>query len=329
MRILIIKLSSLGDLFHALPTVHMLRNAYPDATIDWVTHSTYKPLVACFTDVNGSIGYPRHSFRKDGRAFLRELRREPYDLILDLQGLLKSAAVAKLARGTRRIGPSFHREGSHLLYHAVAGPRNLERHAVEQILDVIDDLGIKRSKPVFPVAFPSRQDRPPSPHIVIAPASRWPSKNWPPERFAETARALQKEGNASISIIGAPGEEAICETVAKALDGHCQNYAGQTSLVEMGSILASANLLLANDSGPVHMAAAIGTPTVVVFGPTNPVRIGPYGEGHQVLLPSTPCMCGRTRICKTPQTACINEIPADAAIHAANRILTARAYPRG
>jgi heptosyltransferase I len=321
MRILIIKLSSLGDIFHALPTVHALRCAYPHARIDWVTHAAYKPLVACVTGINNVIPYPRNSFRKDGCRFIRTLRCETYDLILDLQGLLKSAFVARLAKGTKRIGPSFHREGSRLLYQAVAGPANLERHAVTQILDVIEYLGIPHQQPAFPIEFPAWENRPPAPHIVIAPASRWPSKNWPPERFAETANHLQKQWNACISIIGAPGEEHICETVAKTIEGPCRNYGGTTTLAQMGSIIATADLLLANDSGPVHMAAALGKPAVVIFGPTNPVRIGPYGDQHQILLPATPCMCGRARICKTPQTACINEISPTAAIRAANLIL--------
>ncbi len=321
MRILIVKLSSLGDLFHALPTVHMLRNAYPDAIIEWVTHKAYQPLIQCFPDVNASIAFPRNSYIRDARNFVQALRKNQYDLILDLQGLLKSALVTRIAKGQKRIGPSFCREGSRFLYSAVAGPANLERHAAEQIRDVMDYLGLQHTEPVFPVAFPPMPHTVSRPHIVVAPASRWPSKNWPPERFADTARQLQQRWQATVSIIGAPGEEAICDIVAKALGTPCQNYAGQTTLVEMGSILASADILLANDSGPVHMAAAIGTPTVVLFGPTNPLRVGPYGSGHHILQPHTPCDCGRQRVCQHPQTACIKQITVGTVVQAAEQII--------
>ena len=321
MRILIIKLSSLGDVFHALPTVHMLRTAYPEATIDWVAHTAYQPLISCFLDVDNSIAFPRNSYVRDARTFLQTLRQQKYDLILDLQGLLKSSLVARLAKGKRKIGPSFCREGSRFLYHATAGRPNFERHAVEQILDVVDYLEIPRSAPVFPISFPQYQP-PGSPHVVIAPASRWPSKNWPPERFAAVAQQLQQEYHAHIAVIGAPGEEDICQSAYQQLSSNSQNHAGQTSLVEMGSIIASADLLIANDSGPVHMAAAVGTPSVVLFGPTDPVRIGPYGTGHQILTPAIPCDCPRQRVCQHPETACIKTITVDQAYQAAISILS-------
>lgn len=322
MQILVIKLSSLGDLFHALPAVHMLRLAYPDSNIDWVTQDTYKDLVrSCFDDVDQVMAFPRRAFLQNSRSFLTELRAKKYDLILDLQGLLKSAFVARAARGKKRIGPSFHREGSHLLYDRLAGTKNQDRHAVDQIMDVVDHLGLERSAVIFPLSFPPA---PPQkrPHIVVAPASRWPSKNWPTERFASAAHQIQKQWNASISIIGAPGEEAICNQVANAIGEACNNHAGKTSLPEMGSIIASADVLLANDSGPVHMAAALAVPSVVVFGPTDPVRIGPYGNGHHILLPETPCSCGRKRVCEHPETACIKQITVSSVLQAVQQILS-------
>jgi len=326
MRILIVKLSSLGDLFHALPTVHALRLAYPGCTIDWVTHAAYQSLVACFSDVDHVIPYPRQNARQQGLRFLRELRQQHYDLVLDLQGLLKSALVARLARSTKRIGPSFCREGSHLFHDAVAGPRNLDRHAVDQILDVTACLHLPPTPIVFPLKFPVRQRPDKHPQVVLAPVSRWPAKNWPAERFAETAHQLQARYKASITLIGAPGDAPVCADIASALSGKCHNLAGRTNLPEMGSVLQSADLLIANDSGPVHMAAALGLPTVVIFGPTNPRRIGPYGRGHQVLLPPTPCLCGRTRICKHPQKACIKEITVAAVVRAATESLQ-RTHP--
>ena len=149
-----IKLSSLGDLFHALPAVHGLKTGL-DAVVDWVVDSRLAPVVECFPDVERVIAFPRHGIRRRARPFLDALRAERYDLVLDFQGLLKSALVARLARGRRRIGPSFHREGSRLFYPEVAGPRNKERHAVEENLDILRFLGLPIGEPRFPLAFPA------------------------------------------------------------------------------------------------------------------------------------------------------------------------------
>lgn len=321
-RILIVKLSSLGDLFHALPAVHMIRAAYTPCIIDWVTHSAYKPLVECFADVDSVIAYPRQHFLQNAHPFLRTLRTRQYDVILDLQGLLKSAMVSRLAKGSKRIGPSFCREGSRLLYRTTATSADPNRHAVDQILDVVDCLKIPRSDIRFPVTFPDVSKPASGPHVVMAPASRWPSKNWPVEKFAEAARHLQAAHGANITLIGAPGEESFCATIATALAGKCRNAGGKTTLPEMGSIIASADVLVANDSGPVHMAAALGIPTVVMYGPTNPTLIGPYGTGHHILQPPTPCDCGRQRVCRHPDTACIKQITSERVIQAVEQILS-------
>ena len=132
MKILVVKLSSLGDLFHALPAVRALKHGLK-ADVDWVTHTAYADLVKCFSDVRHTIGFSRREWARQWRPFLRELRRERYDLIVDLQGLTKSALVGWFARGTRRIGPSHHRELSRFFYHEVVGHWDKNRHAVEEV----------------------------------------------------------------------------------------------------------------------------------------------------------------------------------------------------
>ncbi len=316
MRILIIKLSSLGDLFHALPAVHNLK-AETGAVIEWVTNSAYAELVRCFDDVDRVIPFPRNSLRRDGSAFLHELRQQHYDKIIDLQGLLKSALVARAARGDERIGPSFQREGARLFYHTVAGERDKNRHAVIENLDIILHLGLRLGAPVFPVTVPESTLKVPSPHVAICPSSRWETKNWPVERFAAVARHLQQQCGASITLLGAPADQSACQAIAGALPAPCRNLAGKTSIVEMGSILKTVDLLVSNDSGPVHMAAALGTQTLVVFGPTNPGRTGPFGEGHRVLQAMNPCQPCMSRRCSHPESSCIRQITVDQVISAA------------
>ncbi len=320
MRILIIKLSSLGDLFHALPAVHNLK-AETGADIDWVTHQAYAGLVRCFDDISRVIAFPRQRFPQNARAFLHDLHAVRYDLVIDLQGLLKSAVTALLARGGRRIGPSFHREGSRLFYHAVAGPRNKNRHAVIENLDIIGHLGLSLRPPVFPVTFPETAFAAESPHLVICPASRWTTKTWPAANFAAVARHLQQSRRVTVTLLGAPEDEACCAGIAAALDGPCHNLAGRTPLAETGAILGRADLLLANDSGPVHMAAAVGTPALVLFGPTDPARTGPFGSGHRVVQSHCSCQPCLRRGCHRQSGPCILDIPVDDVICHAEAML--------
>ena len=308
LRVLVVKLSSLGDLFHALPAVHELKAGLP-ARIDWVVQREYAELAACcFADVERVIAFDRHRSLTGLPAFLRQLRAERYDLVLDMQGLLKSALVARFARAKRRLGPSFRREGARLFYDAVAGPRNKARHAVDENLDMARYLGLKPGPAHFAVRAPTWHTDHPRPRVALAPASRWPSKNWPPAAFAALARHLQRDYGASIFLLGSPGDRAVCDAVARELKGAVENTAGRTRLVEMAGLLAGMDLLVSNDSGPVHMAAAFGTPALVLFGPTDPARTGPYGEKHRVLLAEVPCRPCFQRVCGRRAGTCLDTI---------------------
>ena len=354
MRILIIKLSSLGDLFHALSAVHNLKLGL-NAEIDWVTNSAYVDLVRCFDDVDNVIGFPRHDFINKFSQFKTALRTKEYDLIVDLQGLLKSALTARLARGKRRIGPSFHREGSRFLYTSVAGACDRTRHAVIENLDIIKHLELKEINPEFHVSFPkpisndlfddvgkppmrkierpiprdagniehrtSNESKSPAPRIAICPASRWVTKNWPIDRFTEVAKQLQQSHNASITLLGGPDDIEACRIIENGLDASCRNLAGKTSLVEMGGILQEMDLLIANDSGPSHMAAAVNTPTLVVFGPTNPDRTRPFGDIHSVIKTSYPCQPCHNRTCQNPDIPCISGVKIYQVVDQAEKML--------
>lgn len=317
MRILIVKLSSIGDLFHALPTVHNLKVAF-DAEVDWVVNDAYAPLVACFSDVARVIPFQRHRFFRSMPAFRRELRQEQYDLVVDLQGLLKSAVVARMARSKRRIGPSYEREGARFFYQELAGKPDLTRHAVDQALDVIDHLGLAREPIAFPTTFPTRSIKGPGPRIAISPVSRWATKNWSVDRYAELAQRLAASGMAgTLYVLGGPEDAAVCQRVADAAGGCAVNLAGRTSLIETGSVLEQVDLLIANDSGPVHMAVAVDCPTVVIFGPTDDTRTGPYGESNTVVKRALACQPCYKRSCPRGDHACMTSITVENVMHAA------------
>ncbi len=281
-RVLIIKMSSLGDLFHALPAVHALKRGLR-AEIDWVANEQYADLVRAFTDVRRVIPFPRTRLAAGLREFRRALRAESYDLVVDLQGLLKSAVVGRWARTRRRIGPSFQREGAALLYSEIAGERNKNRHAVEECLDVVAHLDLPPALPIFPVRFPAYPVEAARPRVALLPCSRQARKNWAPDRFVAVARALRRQAGASLFLLGSPADRAVCTQIAQAAGGPVTDLCGRTTLLELGGLLQAMDLLVTVDSGPMHMAAAVGTPVVAIFGPTHPERTGPFGLGHTVV----------------------------------------------
>lgn len=313
MRILVVKLSSLGDVLHALPTVAELKSQL-GAEVHWAVQPAFAPLVRRFACVDAVIEVPRPS---DLRGFLRALRdihARQYDLVADLQGLMKSAIVAHAARAPRRIGPSFAREGSRLLYHELAGPRNKDRHAIEECLDLIRHLGlVMPAEPRFPLDVPAIDLNAlaplagDGPRIAVAPASRWESKNWPEEHFAAFVRHAVSRHNARVYLIGGGSDAPLADRIVAAADVPAANLCGRLPLAESLGALARCETLLTNDSGPMHMAAVLGVRCVALFGPTRPNRTGPYGAKHVVLRAEGCPPCHR-RICPKGTKTCLRSI---------------------
>lgn len=318
MRILVIKLSSLGDALHALPSVAELKTQL-GAEIHWAVQPAFAPLVRQFACVDAVIEVPRPSNCSAYCRALRELHRQSYDLVLDFQGLLKSAIVARAARAPRRIGPSFAREGSFLFYHALAGKRNKNRHAIEECLDCLRYLGLQVPEvPRFPLNLPTvdLEALAPipmkGPRIAVAPASRWVSKNWPEAHFAEFAKRAVEQHDARLYWIGGGADAALTERILHTAGVPGANLCGRLSLAESLGALSQCEALLTNDSGPMHMAAALGIRCVALFGPTLPHRTGPYGAKH-CILQSHVCPPCHQRLCPKGTQACLQSItPADA-----------------
>jgi lipopolysaccharide heptosyltransferase II len=316
-RLLIVKLSSLGDILHVLPTVHALRTQMGAAGVDWAVQPEYAPLVQCFADVDRIIPVPRHGLAGVWRETLSAIRRDPYEMAVDLHGLFKSAWVARAARARRRIGPSYARELSWLAYGERAGRRDRTRHAVEQAMDVLDYLGLARpATPAVPLRYP-RAALPPAPlRIAFAPVSRWPTKNWPAEHFGRLAQRLGERG-ARILVLGASADQAVGETICRLAPGIAENHCGRHALPELFGVLEQCDLLVASDTGPVHMAAALGRPCLVLFGPTRPDWTGPYGPGHRILMHHLPCQPCLSRRCRRGDHACLAELTPDEVFAAA------------
>jgi lipopolysaccharide heptosyltransferase I len=313
MKVLVVKLSSLGDALHALPAVAELKTQL-GAEVHWAVQPAFAPLVRRFACVDEVIEVPRPS---DLRGFLRALRRiraRRYDLVADLQGLMKSALVARAAQAPRRIGPSFAREGSRLLFHELAGARDKGRHAIEECLDLVRHLGLAMpTEPRLPLDVPAIDldalaplpgD---GPRIAVAPASRWESKNWPEDHFAAFVRRAVSRHAARVYLVGGGGDAPLAERIVAAAGVPAANLCGRLSLAESLGALARCETLLTNDSGPMHMAAALGVRCVALFGPTLPGRTGPYGTRHVVLRVEGCPPCHR-RICPKGTKACLRAI---------------------
>ncbi|OGV69963.1 MAG: hypothetical protein A2283_08115 [Lentisphaerae bacterium RIFOXYA12_FULL_48_11] len=322
MKILVIKLSSIGDIFHALPAVHSLKENL-GANIDWVVHREYMDVIKCFPDVQRVIPFFRDSFFSNFALFLRELRREEYDYIIDLQGLLKSAMVAYLARGKEIIGPSFHREGAGIIYSRIAGQRNKHRHAVDECMDVAELLCDKSTVPLkveFPVQFPESKITGGHPKVAMLPVSRWETKNWPAKCYVEVIRRLKTLKEIEFFLIGGPDDRAVCEGIIRDA-GAGVNMAGKLSLIETGSLLKEMDLLIANDSGPMHMAVALDVPVLAIYGPTDPVRTGPYGSLNRIAKTSLDCQPCFSRTCRRDGIPCLSGVTPENVIEMALEML--------
>lgn len=323
-RVLLVKMSSLGDLIHALPTVAALKRGL-GCHLTWVVNAIYADLVRCCPAVDAVLPFDRRHPVRHLPAFLGGLRRERYHLALDLTGLLRSALIARLARAEVVLGPSYNREGARLLYHAKIGPRQLDRHAILQNLDAAAYLGLEADPGAFPLRFPAPATPLPAgrPVAALIPGARWATKRWPVGRFAAVAAGLLGE-KVHVLVLG---EEA------RGADGGwpagVQDLRGKTSLVELGAVLTRAHLVIANDTGPMHLAAALGRPVIALMGPTDPRRTGPAGLGHRVLSGFPPCSPCFSRTCRNPDhLCCLTAVGPEAVLTAARDILERREEPR-
>lgn len=331
MKILIVKLSSMGDVLHALPAVAELKKQL-GAEIHWAVQPEFAKLTGCFRCIDKVIPVQRHGGIKPLIPSIRSVRAEKYDMAVDLQGLFKSGLITWISRSKVRIGPSFQREGARIFYTSVAGKKNKLRHAVDECMDILDFLNLKRpEQPSFPISFPDESSLisdPSAPQIAIAPVSRWKTKNWPADKFAETAMRLIKGLSAEIHIIGGKGDFETAETIiglaSRTLNESQKkklfNRCGKLSMTESGGLIAKSDVLVSNDSGPMHIAAALGVPCVVPFGPTIPERTGPYGSIHRIIRADN-CFPCRSRTCAKGDIRCMTGISADTVFKAVADVL--------
>ena len=346
MEILIIKLSAIGDVIHTLPSLRALRESFPDARISWVVETAASDLLIGNPDLDRIIISHRKKWAANLRnfrdvkntfsevaSFLRDLRDRKFDIIIDFHGLFKSAVLAFLARGKRKIGYDSMQELSGIFYNEKI-PEDMGKHAVDRYLDFPRYLGFKGDKAEFKIYPGAENERqveellrshkiePGDPVIAVSPQALWDTKLWNNQKFAALCDRISDELGMKIVFTGSGAEEMIADITAK-MKTAAVNLEGRTTLRGLAALFKRVSLLVTTDSGPMHLAAAMGTPVVAIFGPTSPARTGPYGGNHNVIqkidMKCVPCFL---KHCETKD--CMNSVTVDEVFQAVKmRIKTA------
>jgi lipopolysaccharide heptosyltransferase II len=333
LKILILKPSSLGDVIQALPVLRLLKLHFRDAEIFWWIDSALAPLIEGDPDLAGIVRFERRRWAAPQHwpemlRSLRWMREQHFDLVIDLQCLARSGAFAWLASGKFLIGLDEVREGARGFYDVAVRRASFHTHAADWYLSVLPQLGVtvhknfqwlperpevaaelKRKWPAALASTPHSALRAPQ-LIALQPGARWQTKRWPVEYFAGLVRLTMKDFPSSrVAILGDAGDRPLGEIISSVAPERCLNLCGETSLPEMVEWIRLCDLMVTNDTGPMHAAAALGKPLVALFGPTEQRRTGPYGQLENVLrieLPCSPCFKGHC-IYKKPNE-CLNAI---------------------
>ena len=311
--LLIVKMSSIGDVVHALPVAVALRRRYPNLRISWVAEDWTAPLLRGHPAIDRVVTFPTMRWGSVGPDWLRSftdamhsLRSESYDVSVDLQGLLKSAMVALLSGAPVRVGIHEQREGAHLVSRGV--PRHAGRlHVVEDYLRCAEFLGAAPTPVSFalriePAAIASitsklcdMQVPSEAPLIVINPSASVVWKTWPAQHWARVADALSTAG--TVILVGGSGQRARHAEIARHAAQPLRDLTGRTTLEELVALLDRCAIHIAPDTGSAHIAAALGRPVVSLHGPTPPWRKAPYGGADLVVSGEGRCGVGCPRFC--------------------------------
>lgn len=334
MKILIVKLSSIGDVVHTLPALEALSKGLSDkglkARIDWLVEEAASSVLKGHPLINELIVVKR-GWRKNLRANLKTaaaLKARQYDLVLDFQGLLKSAAWVWLSKGKKRVGFANSREGSRFAYNEKLPAYDVEQHAVDRYLLLARSVGgatgeavfrIETSKAAESIKKKLKAKGVAVPFFVMVTRGRWATKLWRDDRFIELARRLVRDRELACVLVGSPSDKDGLDMMASAIGSGAFNMAGSTDLKELFALFRLSRFAVTVDSGPMHIAAASGVKTVALFGPTAPWRTGPYGKGHAIVRKGIECSPCFKKVCATPK--CMEEITVDDVLEAVNKIM--------
>ena len=311
--VLIVKLSAIGDVVHALPTAYAIKEQYPEAHITWVVEPPAYDIVRMCTAVDEVIVFPKKELRTRAGfcrmfpAFRRLLQVRRYDAALDLQGLFKSAAIAFFVRAQRKIGTGFMREGASLVSRPVRGA-HIGGHIVDQNLDVARALGCAVREIRFPLRIPADAARAATekratvcggdlPYAALIVGASRANKIWPAAHFARLAGLLRTTGIVPLLVGGGAADERRAAEIAALAEDAPPSLVGQTTFPELAALLRGARVVVGGDTGPTHLADAVGAPTLMLMGSWPPERNGLYRQRENVIEIDRPCRHCMKRIC--------------------------------
>lgn len=289
-RILIVRLSAMGDVIHGIPVLCALREALPDAFLAWVVEGAMGDVLEGHPALDELVRVPRRWWKSPREVWgmRRRMRQLKFDVVIDLQCLSKSAIAGWLSGAPRRIGKAGEhgRELSRMFNNELVEAGGT--HVIEHYLSMLRPLGIKSPTVRFDMPERAAEAQPIDSFLrasglagqrfaVLNPGAGWPSKMWPAERYGELAQHLYRtHGMRSVAAWGLPAELPLAETIVAASDGHA-TVAPPTSMMELGALCRRAALFVGSDTGPMHLAVAVGTPTVSMHGPSRADWCGAHG----------------------------------------------------
>lgn len=329
MKVLIVRLSAMGDIVHTVPVAAALRRATPAARIDWVVDRRYREALDLFPVADHVISIDPGGAWRDAVTIVRGLRETKYDAVIDAQGLLKSAVLARLAGGTRTIGfaRAALREPSAVHFYGETVAPDPSAHITRQNLQLLGAIGIDDQRIEMPLGQLSSEAaadvrRAIGPRYgILNPGAGWPNKQWPPQGFGAVAAAIQRSHGLPWVVVWGPGEEPLARRVEESSSGTVM-LAPPTTLVDLMALVRQAAIVVAGDTGPIHLAAAAGTPVVGLYGPTNPARNGPWSPQDICLSRFAACQCHHKRRCTSAEW-CLETIGVDEVVEAVERRLAA------
>ncbi len=305
-RILILKLGAIGDVVHSLPVLETLRARFPKAYIAWVVEEAAAPVLRGNPHLDEVIVLERRRLKQPGRLgyfrnWLGMLKEKKFDTVVDLHNLFKTGFIGFFSGAPVRIGFRRLREGNFIFNNKRVEDYKHYSHAVEKYLSLLGPVGIKPEDWVvrFPLQWTPEEEKPIQEFwgktgwgsgdriVVINPGASWVSKRWSLERYSRTADFLIQKFGVQILLLWGPGEKHMAEGIASGMENPGV-IACETSLRSLPPMLKRCRLLISGDTGPLHLAAALGVSTVSLFGPSRPKRNGPYGEGHTIVESTVP-----------------------------------------
>ena len=322
-NIAVVKLGAIGDAVNALPFVNRLRAGYPSARITWIIGPLAHSLLAGHPAVDEFVVFDSHR-PAAWPGLLRELRRRKIDLVIDLQRILKSGVIA-LATGSRaRLGFDRARckELNALFSNLAIAPNPRPGVTLEQYLEFADALELPAAPVRWSVPFePFAPARSGETRVVVNVGASKPANRWYPERWAELCDRLAHELELAVHLTGGAEDRPVADEVLARSRGPIVNHVGRLSLKQTAGLIRSARLFIGCDTGPLHIAAALGTPCVALFGASDPARTGPYGQAAGLVMQPAPCSPCRRRTCNVAGHPCMRDIAVELVLDRARTLL--------